>query len=153
MITANTIYSSWAGMWPLVSRCSAVICIPVFFPFTSRCADVQKYKSCVRRSGCIVNSTLPYYPYYLDTWATLTHKISCQTFDKMCLYCTFWNVKTIALALKLNIVSIVSQSGTRWWSTPVIPLLGHLRELEMNWFRTSTKNHQNTSWFKNIEQK
>lgn len=34
-------FSSGVGMWPVVSRCSATICIPVCFPFTNRCADVQ----------------------------------------------------------------------------------------------------------------
>lgn len=42
MITANTIYSSWVGLWPVVSRCSAVICIPVFFLLP---ADVQMFRN------------------------------------------------------------------------------------------------------------
>lgn len=40
--------------------------------------------------------------------------------------------------------TVVDHVELVWLSTPVVPLLGH----EENWLQTSTKNQQNTSWFK-----
>lgn len=136
------------GLW------SADVRLWFAFLFSSHLpADVQMFRNIKVVFVGLAAFWIAHYHTTLTIWTLEPHldtRYQAKHLTKRCLYSTFWNVKTIALALKLKTQSIVSHS---WWSTPVIPLLGHLCELEMNWFRTSTKNHQNTSWFKNIKQK